>query len=81
VITRPGHHLHRSLHRNIDWWAARDAPFELIALQLRKSLQIGKSSKPQKQSRPLRVFNHEHADSFSMNQVLIGKSFIGIKPA
>jgi hypothetical protein len=41
MITRPGHHLHRTLHRNIDWWAISEAPFEPRALQIGKPLQIG----------------------------------------
>jgi len=37
VVTRPGHHLHRTLHRNINGWALADASFELRALHIGKS--------------------------------------------
>jgi hypothetical protein len=41
MIARPGHHLHRTLHRNIDWSAKSDAPFEPRRLQIGKPTQIG----------------------------------------
>jgi hypothetical protein len=78
TIPRPGHHLHRTLHRNIDWWVASDAPFEPLALQVGKSLRVGKSlqvGKPSQNAKddaaPARAFNYGYADSCSMHEGFI----------
>jgi hypothetical protein len=38
MVARPGHHLHRTLHRNIDWWAVGEVPFDARALQIGKTI-------------------------------------------
>jgi hypothetical protein len=88
MITRPGHHLHRTLHRNIDWWAARDAPFEPHALQVGKSLQMGKSLQLGKSLQNATTMLRSRARSITDTPIvaqcmkdLSGELFIAIKSA
>jgi hypothetical protein len=71
MIARPGHHLHRTLHRNIDWWPVSDAPFEPRALQIGKLFISWKVIADWKDNAAPRAFNRRHFDSCSMNEGFI----------